>query len=226
MPFNTRPSGVRRGRQAGLHRRAGASKKLPDALTRKDPLEFQGAAAGDRYNQLARQIMDYRNKISLWRIVTNLSESISLQALPGGLKICRPSGNSFYASNFAIINVEIVGPKVWIRTSHLRRSWSLCTPGRHVSLYCISASRVGVRSFAAVLAVFQYVLITLGPFSIFHFEISQTVIAALLTLVGYSIERHDCDLRPYSVQTRGSCAASRSLRSLIVPSTRLFHAPS
>ena len=40
---------------------------------------------------------------------------------------------------------------------------------------------------AAVIAVFHDVLITLGLFSIFHFEISLTVIAALLTLVGYSM---------------------------------------
>ncbi len=40
---------------------------------------------------------------------------------------------------------------------------------------------------AAVLAVFHDVLITLGLFSLLHFEISLTVIAALLTLVGYSM---------------------------------------
>jgi len=40
---------------------------------------------------------------------------------------------------------------------------------------------------AAVLAVFHDVLITLGFFSLLHFEISLTVIAALLTLVGYSM---------------------------------------
>jgi len=40
---------------------------------------------------------------------------------------------------------------------------------------------------AAVLAVFHDVLITLGLFSIFQLEISLTVIAALLTLVGYSM---------------------------------------
>src|SRR5437773_11137234 len=40
---------------------------------------------------------------------------------------------------------------------------------------------------AAVLAVFHDVLITLGFFSLLHFEISLTVISALLTLVGYSM---------------------------------------
>jgi preprotein translocase subunit SecF len=40
---------------------------------------------------------------------------------------------------------------------------------------------------AAVIAVFHDVLVTLGIFSIFQWEISLTVIAALLTLVGFSV---------------------------------------
>jgi len=44
-----------------------------------------------------------------------------------------------------------------------------------------------IFGLAAVLAVFHVVLITLGFFSLLHFEISLTVIAALLTLVGYSM---------------------------------------
>src|SRR5438045_6021475 len=44
-----------------------------------------------------------------------------------------------------------------------------------------------VYGAAAVLSVFHDVLITLGFFSLLNFEISLTVIAALLTLVGYSM---------------------------------------
>ena len=40
---------------------------------------------------------------------------------------------------------------------------------------------------AAVIAVFHDVLVTLGFFSLFQWEISLTVIAALLTLVGFSV---------------------------------------
>ncbi len=40
---------------------------------------------------------------------------------------------------------------------------------------------------AAVIAVFHDVLVTLGFFSIFQWEISLTVIAALLTLIGFSV---------------------------------------
>ncbi|HKS81378.1 MAG TPA: protein translocase subunit SecF [Candidatus Acidoferrales bacterium] len=44
-----------------------------------------------------------------------------------------------------------------------------------------------IFGLAAVIAVFHDVLITLGFFSLRHYEISLTVIAALLTLVGYSM---------------------------------------
>jgi preprotein translocase SecF subunit len=39
----------------------------------------------------------------------------------------------------------------------------------------------------AVIAVFHDVLVTLGFFSLFQWEVSLTVIAALLTLVGFSV---------------------------------------
>jgi preprotein translocase subunit SecF len=154
--------------------------EIADVLTRKDPLNL-GTAAGDRYNQLARQIVDYRDK-TRGGIVTNLSE---LSGAGATAPVIAAIGNSFYASNFAIINVEIVGPKVG---SELRRQAVV------VTLYALGGMLVyiafrfeWVYGAAAVLAVFHDVLITLGLFSIFHFEISLTVIAALLTLVGYSM---------------------------------------
>jgi preprotein translocase subunit SecF len=44
-----------------------------------------------------------------------------------------------------------------------------------------------IYGFAAVIAVFHDTIITIGIFSLFNKEISLTVIAALLTLVGYSM---------------------------------------
>jgi len=44
-----------------------------------------------------------------------------------------------------------------------------------------------IYGVGAVIAVFHDILITLGFFSLLHYEISLTVIAALLTLVGYSM---------------------------------------
>ncbi len=93
--------------------------------------------------------------------------------------------DAFDTSSFAVVNVEIVGPKVG---AELRRQ------AVYVTLYALGGMLIyiairfeWVYGAAAVLAVFHDVLITLGFFSLLHFEISLTVIAALLTLVGYSM---------------------------------------
>jgi preprotein translocase subunit SecF len=153
---------------------------VAEALTRKDPLAA-GAAGADRYTQLAKQIVDFRDK-SRGGVITNFNDLSGAGANPA---VIAALGGSFYTSNFAIINVEIVGPKVG---SELRRQAVIVTLYALAGMLVYIAFRFEwVYGAAAVLAVFHDVLITLGLFSIFHFEISLTVIAALLTLVGYSM---------------------------------------
>src|SRR5258708_5168363 len=94
--------------------------------------------------------------------------------------------NAAYGSgSFVIRGAEIVGAKVG---AELRRQ------AVFVTLYALGGMLLYIAfrfewvfGAAAVLAVFHDVLITLGFFSLLHFEISLTVIAALLTLVGYSM---------------------------------------
>ncbi len=93
--------------------------------------------------------------------------------------------DSYIVGPFAIRNTEIVGPKVG---AELRKQ------AIFVTLYALGGMLLYIAfrfewvfGAAAVLAVFHDVLITLGFFSLLHFEISLTVIAALLTLVGYSM---------------------------------------
>jgi preprotein translocase subunit SecF len=159
---------------------AAGADTIAEVLTRKDPLGL-GTGAGDRYNQLGRQLAQFRDR-DRRGIVTDLGE---LSASGANANVIAALHDSFYASTFSIINVEIVGPKVG---SELRRQAVV------VTLYALGGMLVyiafrfeWVYGAAAVLAVFHDVLITLGLFSIFHFEISLTVIAALLTLVGYSM---------------------------------------
>src|SRR6267142_902537 len=153
---------------------------IADVLVRKDPLSL-GAAAGDRYTQLARQLVNFRDK-NHGGVLTNLNDLSAAGANAATIAALR---DSFYTSNFAIINVEIVGPKVG---SELRRQAVVVTLYALMGMLVYIAFRFEwVYGAAAVLAVFHDVLITLGLFSIFHFEISLTVIAALLTLVGYSM---------------------------------------
>ena len=153
---------------------------LAEVLVRRDPLAL-GVNAGDRYTQLASQLISYRDRDARG-VVQNLDQLQAAQATPPVIAALR---ENFYPSSFAVVNVEIVGPKVG---ADLRRQAVL------VTLYALGGMLIyiafrfeWVYGAAAVLAVFHDVLITLGLFSLLGFEVSLTVIAALLTLVGYSM---------------------------------------
>ena len=154
---------------------------LAALLTEKDPL-LLSTNAGDRYQQLAKKLLDYRDK-NANGVLTNFDD---LSKADGVTPPVLATVKSSYALGpFAIRGGAIVGPKVG---GELRRQ------AIYVTLYALAGMLVyiairfeWVYGAAAVLAVFHDVLITLGFFSLLHFEISLTVIAALLTLVGYSM---------------------------------------
>ncbi len=154
---------------------------LADYLTRKDPLSL-GPTGGDRYKQLAQSLIQFRDT-QRSGILTNFDD---LKNVPGVNTAAIASlRDGFALGNFTIRNVEIVGPKVG---GQLRRQAVLATLYALAGMLVYIAFRFEwVYGAAAVIAVFHDVLITLGLFSLFHYEISLTVIAALLTLVGYSM---------------------------------------
>src|SRR6204780_1299803 len=154
---------------------------LAAMLTEKDPLAL-GAAAGDRYNQLAQRLLAARDADHSG-IVTSFDQLKNVDgATPAVLSAL---SNNFVLGNFTIRNVEIVGPKVGAQLRH-QAIWATMYALGGMLIY-IAFRFEWVYGAAAVIAVFHDVLITLGFFSLFHFEISLTVIAALLTLVGYSM---------------------------------------
>jgi len=90
-----------------------------------------------------------------------------------------------YGDSFEILDSQSVGPKVG---EDLRRQAVLATVYALAGILVYIAFRFEwIYGAAAVFAVFHDTLITLGFFSIFDKEINLTVIAALLTLVGYSV---------------------------------------
>lgn len=132
---------------------------------------------------VAKAITGYRDTPPRSGLVRNIDE---LAQVPG---VTQPVVNalkqSFYASPYTIRNVEIVGPKIG---AELQQKALLAT------LYALGGMLVYIAfrfewiyGLAAVIAVFHDTIITIGLFSIFNKEISLTVVAALLTLVGYSM---------------------------------------
>ncbi len=175
---------------------------LTEQLARKDPLNL-GTNPGDKYTQLAKQLTDYRDR-DLRGVVSDLGQLQSAGVSPAVISALR---DTYFASNFAVINVEIVGPKVGAQLRRQAIVVTLYALGGMLIYIALRFSGGGLLHLstssgtfflwrwtdfvifgaAAVLAVFHDVLITLGLFSLLHFEISLTVIAALLTLVGYSM---------------------------------------
>jgi preprotein translocase subunit SecF len=154
---------------------------LANILSQKDPLGLS-VGGGDKYTALAKNLLAFRDKDKNG-VLTSFDELSGVGgATPAVISAIK---ENFALAPFAIRNVEIVGPKVGaeLRNQAIR-----------VTLYALAGMLVyiafrfeWVYGAAAVIAVFHDVLITLGLFKIFGFEISLTVIAALLTLVGYSM---------------------------------------
>jgi preprotein translocase subunit SecF len=94
-------------------------------------------------------------------------------------------GTNYHDSKFTIEQIEIVGPtagKQLQKQAWLATLYSLI--GMLIYLWFRFELIYGV---AAVVAVFHDTLITVGAFSLTNQEITLTVIAAILTLIGYSM---------------------------------------
>jgi preprotein translocase subunit SecF len=156
---------------------------LTDVLIKTNPLAVSANVnAADRYQPLAKNILNYRDK-NANGVLTNFDDLSKVDGVTA--PVLSAVKSSYALGPFAIRNLEVVGPKVGAEL----RSQAIW-----VTLYALGGMLVyiafrfkWVYGAAAVLAVFHDVLITLGLFSLLHFEISLTVIAALLTLVGYSM---------------------------------------
>ncbi|HEX3819635.1 MAG TPA: protein translocase subunit SecF [Candidatus Sulfotelmatobacter sp.] len=147
-------------------------------LLQKDPLHL-GTDAQQRYSAIAQSIVNYRDKtkggvLSSFDELKGVAEPAVLASIQDG----------FFLSDFGVYQVEIVGPQVG---AQLRRQAVLATLYSLAGMLIYLAFRFElIYGVAAVITVFHDTLITLGAFSLADKPISLTVIAAILTLIGYS----------------------------------------
>ena len=92
---------------------------------------------------------------------------------------------NYIGDNYDFRRVENVGPKV---SSELLKS-GIIAIGLSLAAMLIY---IWIRfewqfSLGAIIAIFHDVIITLGIFSLFSFEINLSIVAAVLTIVGYSM---------------------------------------
>jgi preprotein translocase subunit SecF len=155
-----------------------SSLTLTNYLLDKDPLHA-GIDASQRYAAVVKAILDYRDKtkggaVGSFDELKQVTDPAVVASLQDG----------FYLSDFGVYQVEIVGPQV---------GKQLQTQAKLAVLYSLAGMLVylafrfeWIYGVAAVVTVFHDTLITVGAFSLTNKSISLTVIAAILTLIGYS----------------------------------------
>ncbi len=161
---------------------AGVS-SLQDRL--RGPLQNAGAGLSDAdLQKVSQAIMDYRNTPPRSGLISNLDD---LSKVPGVTPqiLSAIKQECYLAPYSALRGTEVVGPQVG---ADLRRQ----------AIYATLLALAGMLAYiwfrfewmyglGAVIAVFHDTIITIGMFSLFNKEMDLTVIAALLTLVGYSM---------------------------------------
>jgi preprotein translocase subunit SecF len=150
----------------------------------RDPFQKAGIALSDpQIDQLAAAIVSYRNQPGKG-VLSSVDEAKNVPGVtPQIMNVLKDQ--TYTAPYTAARDIEIVGPKVGadLRAQAINATL-LALAGMLVYIWFRFEWIYGV---AAVIAVFHDTLITIGIFSLFNKEITLTVIAALLTLVGYSM---------------------------------------
>jgi preprotein translocase subunit SecF len=148
----------------------------------RGPLMTAGVPLSEQeLEEMVRSIEEYR--ASKGGILSTFDELSSIKGVtPPVILALKQECN---LGPFTILSAEMVGPKIGA---------DLKAQGLRATLFALAGMLVYIAfrfewiyGVAAVVAVFHDTIITIGLFSLFHKEISLTVVAALLTLVGYSM---------------------------------------
>lgn len=155
--------------------------KLREEFQKLNPLKL--SPTDPRYGEIAGRIIDYREK-DRGGLIGGMDEIKNL----GGIEpqLGQALEQNFFTGVAAIKKTDGVSPQVG---SELRNRAIYATLLACAGMLLFVAFRFKSWGFGigGITAVFHDVVITLGIFSIMQWEINLTVIAALLTLVGFSM---------------------------------------
>jgi len=134
-------------------------------------------------DDVLKAIKAYRESTAVGGVLTSFDQLSKVQGVTP--QVMEALKKECFLGPFTILSANVVGPKI----------------GRDLTIQAFEATGYALAGMlvylafrfewiygaAAVIAVFHDTLITVGLFSLLHKEISLTVVAALLTLVGYSM---------------------------------------
>ena len=136
----------------------------------------------DEITSAAKRLIEIRDSSPNLGLISDFSK-LQSAGVPQAVLDALPSET--YLGEFAIRGIEVVGPRVGKELQAQAVKATLAALGG--MLVYIAFRFEWIYGVAAVVALLHDVLITLGFFSLFDREIELTVVAALLTLVGYSM---------------------------------------
>jgi len=168
-------------------------KQRPSDITVREALVKQGI-----HDAIVQPVTDKTDTVLIKLPLAGTSDTGTQAEVESGRARVRGALNTFGAeakpnvhlandpsAAYEIIGTDAVGA---IAGAQLRNKAIAVTLAALVGILMYIAFRFEwTYGAAAVIAVFHDVLVTLGFFSIFQWEVSLTVIAALLTLVGFSV---------------------------------------
>jgi preprotein translocase subunit SecF len=157
---------------------------LAARLTATDPDQVAGKSGqtpADYYGRIAEQVIGRRSQMGIFH---SPADAASTPGLSSNLKTWLQ--NNATAGPFVLLSAENVGPQVG---ADLRKKalWAVATSMAGMLIYIAWRFRSFPFGFGAVVATLHDILITVGLLAIFQREFNLVVIAAVLTLVGYSV---------------------------------------
>ncbi|OGD76867.1 MAG: protein-export membrane protein SecF [Candidatus Coatesbacteria bacterium RBG_13_66_14] len=174
---------------------------MPDGASAADRLNLNGPNSRSEYVTLLEPLLgaqDAERLADVFAGARNLGGIQTMRLLADTAEVERLAGGAglgpeaverlldgSYLSGFEIQSVNVIGPKVGEELGS-------------AAIYSVIAALVGLLLYislrfefafalGAIIALFHDVLVTLGIFSLLGKEINLAIIAAVLTLVGYSL---------------------------------------
>lgn len=136
-----------------------------------------------RADEVAKRIIEYREKSSNG-LIRDLSEVRNLSGIEP--QIGEALEKNFFTGYASVKSADAVSPQVGADLRN-RAIWVTIIACAGMLVFVAFRFKSWGFGIGAIIAVFHDVLVTLGIFSITQWEINLTVVAALLTLIGYSM---------------------------------------
>lgn len=157
---------------------------LARRLTAADPDQMAGKpniTLADYYAQVAERVIGRRSEVGIFRSPVDANQTPDVStAVKQWIQ-----GNTT-TGPFVLLSAENVGPQVG---ADLRQKalWAIATSMAGMMIYIALRFRSLPFGVGALVATIHDVLITVGLLALFGREFNLVVVAALLTLVGYSV---------------------------------------